>query len=118
MGDTSNNKISKEDVYKPLAPTNNLDKKTSRAMELQRQLQYKLNFNVVDELISLYNDSSTKNSDRRAILTDLMRYLYPQLKAMEIDQRDGEKINVNITFPKDCKVADVAADKILEKDED
>lgn len=97
-----NNKVTvNTKEMKPLTPSSNLDKKTSRAIELQRQLQYKLKFNVVDELIDLYRDPDTKSSDRRAILTDLMRYLYPQLKAMEIDQREGEKINVNIMFPDD-----------------
>jgi len=97
---------------KPLTPSSNLDKKTSRAIELQRQLQYKLKFNVVDELIDLYRDPDTKASDRRAILTDLMRYLYPQLKAMEIDQREGEKINVNIMFP-DNTTKNVDVDKAI-----
>ena len=84
----------------PLKPTNNVSKKTSRAVQLQRMLQYKLKFDVVDELIDLYRDPDTKAGDKRQILSDLMRYLYPQLKAMEIDTREGEKINVNIVFPK------------------
>ena len=80
-------------------PTNNVSKKTSRAAELERLLQYKLKFNVVEELIDLYRGGDLKPADQRQILADLMRYLYPQLKAMEIDTRDGEKINVNIVFP-------------------
>lgn len=81
-------------------PSSDFNKKTSRAVELQRLLQYKLKFNVVEELIDLYrNDDDMKPSDKRQILADLMKYLYPQLKAMEIDTRDGEKINVNIVFP-------------------
>ena len=83
----------------PLKPTSDINKKTSRAIELQRLLQYKLKFNVVEELIELYRSGELKSSDQRQVLSDLMRYLYPQLKAMEIDTRDGEKINVNIVFP-------------------
>lgn len=89
------------DGIKPVGETTNLDKRTSRVMELQRQLQYKLKFDVVDELINLYRDPDTKSSDKRQILETLMRYLFPQLKAMEIDGREGEKICVNITFPDD-----------------
>ena len=96
----------KDAVFKPLGPSSNLSKKTSRAVELQRQLQYKLQFNVVDELIDLYRDPETKPADRRQILTDLMRYLYPQLKAIETDTREGEKINVNIVFPESKKDQD------------
>jgi hypothetical protein len=88
---------------KPLNETTNVDKRTSRVLELQRQLQYKLKFDVVDELINLYRDEDTKSSDKRQILETLMRYLFPQLKAMEIDGREGEKICVNITFPDDSK---------------
>jgi hypothetical protein len=95
--------LDKDTVLKPLEPTSNMNKKTSRAVELQRMLQYKLKFDVVGELIDLYRDPDTKPSDKRQILTDLMRYLYPQLKAMEIDTRDGEKICVNIVFPDDNK---------------
>lgn len=95
--------INEDTTFKPLPATDKLDKKTSRAIELQRTLQYKLKFNVVEELIDLYNDPSTKTPDRIRIALELMRYLYPQLKAMEIDQRDGEKICVNITFPDDKK---------------
>ena len=81
------------------APSSDMNKKTSRAVELQRLLQYKLKFNVVEELIDLYRCGELKPSDQRQVLADLMKYLYPQLKAMEIDTRDGEKINVNIVFP-------------------
>ena len=90
-------------ILKPLEASSNTSKKTSRAIELQRMLQYKLKFDVVGELVDLYRDPDTKPSDKRQILTDLMRYLYPQLKAMEIDTRDGEKICVNIVFPDDKK---------------
>lgn len=87
-------------------PTSDTSKKTSRAVELQRLLQYKLKFNVVEELIDLYRtDMEMKPSDKRQILSDLMKYLYPQLKAMEIDTRDGEKINVNIVFPDSTKTS-------------
>ena len=89
---------------KPLNPTSNLNKKTSRAMELQRILRYKLKFDIMDELISLYRDGEIKDTDRIRILTELMRYQYPQLKAIELDSREGEKINVNIVFPADKKV--------------
>ena len=87
------------EMKKP-TPSSDLNKKTSRAVELQRLLQYKLKFNVVEELIDLYRCGDLKPSDQRQILADLMKYLYPQLKAMELDTRDGEKINVNIVFPK------------------
>ena len=98
----------KSDGMKPLAATNNLDKKTSRVIELQRKLQYQLKFDVVEELVALYRDSDTKPADKRAILCELLRYQFPQLKAIEIDQREGEKICVNITFPDDSrKVVDV-----------
>lgn len=103
VDETTNSTIKPNEVFKPLPATDKMDKKTSRAVELQRTLQYKLKFNVVDELIDLYNDSSTKTPDKIRIALELMRYLYPQLKAMEIDQREGEKICVNITFPDDQK---------------
>lgn len=89
----------KDMVFKPLEPTSKVDKKTSKAAELQRLLEYKLKFSVVEELIDLYRSGELKPADQRQVLADLMRYLYPQLKAMEIDTRDGEKINVNIVFP-------------------
>ena len=98
---------SRFDGMKPLQPTDNLDKKTSRVYELQRLLQYRFKFDVVEELLKLYADPDTKNSDRRQILEALMSRLYPQLKAMEIDTRDGEKICVNIVFPEDKKDAKV-----------
>lgn len=99
---------------KPLNPSSNLSKKTSRAMELQRTLKYKLKFDILDELIKLYRDGELRDNDRIRILTELMRYQYPQLKAMELDTRDGEKINVNIVFPNDRKevsVDEVAVEK-------
>jgi|WetSurMetagenome_2_1015567.scaffolds.fasta_scaffold971611_2 hypothetical protein len=98
-----NNIDSKEFVMGKPSPVSDTNKKTSRAVELQRLLQYKLKFNVVEELIELYRSGDIKGSDQRQILSDLMKYLYPQLKAMEIDTRDGEKINVNIVFPDSTK---------------
>jgi len=93
----------------PVRATSNMDKRTSRVIELQRQLQYKLKFNIVDELIDLYRCGSTKPADRIRILLELLRYQFPQLKAIEVDQREGEKIHVNITFPDDTtkKIVDV-----------
>lgn len=87
------------DEMKPLSPSSNLSKKTSRAMELSRTLKYKLRFDIIDELIKLYRCGELKDADRIRILTELMRYQYPQLKAMELDTREGERINVNIVFP-------------------
>lgn len=84
------------EMSKP-APSRNTDKKTSRAMELQRLLEYKLKFNVVEELIQLYPD--LKASDKATTLIKLMSFLYPQLKAVEVDTREGEQIKVNIIFP-------------------
>jgi hypothetical protein len=84
--------------FKPRGSTTNTGRK-SKAVELQRMLKYKLKFDVVEELIDLYQNNKTTNSDKRQILTDLMRYLYPQLKAMEIDTKQGEQIKVNIVFP-------------------
>ena len=95
------NNMETETVYTPLKPSANVNKKTSRAAELQRLLEYKLKFNVVEELIGLY--PTLKPGDQRQVLADLMRYLYPQLKAMEIDNRDGEKICINVTFPDSVK---------------
>lgn len=86
-------------TFKPLEATSKMDKKSSKAAELQRLLEYKLKFNVIEELIELYRSGELKPADQRQMLSDLMRYMYPQLKAMEIDTRDGEKINVNIVFP-------------------
>lgn len=91
------------ETYSPLKPVADTSKKTSRALELQRMLQYKLKFDVVGELIDLYRNGDLKESDKRQLLSDLMRYLYPQLKSMEVDTRDGEKINVNIVFPDSIK---------------
>lgn len=91
--------IDSNTIFKPLEPTSKVDKKTSKAAELERLLQYKLKFNVVEELVDLYRSGELKPADQRQMLSDLMRYMYPQLKAMEIDTRDGEKINVNIVFP-------------------
>lgn len=104
------------DGIKPLVPTNNLDKKTSRVLELQRLLEYRFKFDVVEELINLYSDEETKNSDKRQILETLMKYQYPQLKAIELDSRDGEKICVNIVFPDDTsKSVRVSADAQIEE---
>ena len=100
-------------VFKPLEPTSNTSKKTSKAAELQRLLEYKLKFNVVEELIDLYRCGELKPADQRQVLSDLMRYLYPHLKAMEIDTRDGEKINVNIVFPGGEK-PEVKVEEVLE----
>jgi len=101
---------------KPLNPTNNLDKKTSRVLELQRLLEYRFKFDVVEELINLYFDKETKNSDKRQILETLMKYQYPQLKAIELDSREGEKISVNIVFPDDTsKSVRISADASIEE---
>lgn len=70
--------------------------------------QYKLKFNIVDEPIDLYRCGSTKPADRIRILRTSSLSV-SQLKAIEVDQREGEKIHVNITFPDDTtkKIVDV-----------
>lgn len=99
----NDNQNTKEFEMKPLEPSSNLNKKTSKAIELQRLLQYKLKFSVVEEIIKLYRSKDLKDADRVRIALELMRYQYPQLKAMEIDNREGEKINVNIVFPEQAQ---------------
>ena len=83
--------------------------KMSKTEELMRRLKHQLKFDVVDELVRLYHDPETKNSDRKAILLALMAYQYPALKAVDEGGSSGETISVTIVTPDQHK--EIKADR-------
>ncbi|KYC52211.1 MAG: hypothetical protein AMQ22_00938 [Candidatus Methanofastidiosum methylothiophilum] len=90
--------------FKPVTPTTNCSR-TSKTAELHKLLKYTLRFDPLEELLALY--PKLKESDKKQVCLDLMRFLYPQIKAVELDQHMGEKVNVNIIFPEDKKTPTV-----------
>lgn len=80
----------------------------NRAAELMVKLRKDLKFDPLDELIRMYRtDPDLKVSDRIKICQDLQSYMYPRLKAMELDVKAQQPVvfnfdlsgNINKTQP-------------------
>lgn len=68
---------------------------------LLRRLQYEFNFDPLEELVALAKSNKTSVGEKIKISQELMGYIVPKLKNVEVNQHQGEVIRVNITFPSD-----------------
>ena len=68
---------------------------------LLRRLQYEFNFDPLQELVALAKSNKTSVGEKIKISQELMGYIVPKLKNVEVNQHQGEVIRVNIMFPTD-----------------
>ena len=77
--------------------------KHGRSAELLRQLRYDLKFDPLSELIGIYRDPDTDNKERASIAKEVMSYVFPKLKAMEIDQKKEQPVIINLDLGGEVK---------------
>ncbi len=77
---------------------------TTKLDDLIRRLQYEFTFDPLDELIKLYRSKMTGPAEKMKIVTEIMSYCYPKLKAVEVKQDKGEIITVNVQLPDGTKI--------------
>jgi hypothetical protein len=65
------------------SPNVQRDGATSRTTKLIRQLEAR-NFDCVNELLSLYYHGTLKDDTKTKIIFELMQYLYPKLKSVDM----------------------------------
>lgn len=62
-----------------------------RSDELITALQKK-NFDVIDELLTLYSRGELKDKEKLNLLLELMPYVYPKLKMIDTDENKGQNV--------------------------
>ena len=68
--------------------------KKRRAEQLVEQMQAG-NYNPLEELIKLAKHSRIDPKTKIRIATELMQYMYPKQKAIELDQNQGQPVTFN-----------------------
>jgi hypothetical protein len=68
--------------------------KARRAEMLLEQMK-DLNYNPLDQLIQLAKHSQVDAKTKVRIATELMQYMYPKQKAVEIDHNQGQAVTFN-----------------------
>jgi len=67
------------------------------------------NYNPLDELIKLTKHSSMDARTRIKVAIELMQYVYPKQKAVELDQNQGQPVtfNIDLTGKRDAVLEEV-----------
>lgn len=53
------------------------------------------NYNPLEELIRLATSKGVDTKTKIKIATDMMQYVYPKQKAVEVDQKQGQQVTFN-----------------------
>ena len=73
-----------------------------RTLELIEQLDAR-NFDVIDELLKLYPNLERKGQAK--VLCDLLQYLYPKRKAIEVEAGGADLLKSLLGMPEDQRAA-------------
>lgn len=67
-----------------------------RAMELAATLRNELSYDPLIELVKIAKSSKAKAELKKQIAVELLQYIYPKQKAVELDQSNGQPVVFNI----------------------
>lgn len=84
-----------------------ISKKQRRAEMLLAQMQDE-NYNPLQELIKISKHSRVDVPTKVRIAMDLMNYVYPRQKAVEVDHKQGQQVTFNFDLTGDQQVINQA----------
>ena len=80
-----------------------------RAQELANTLRHDLQYDPLVELVKLAKHSRVDASLKKQIACELMQYIYPKQKAVELDQSNGQPVIFNVDLGASNNAANVGA---------
>lgn len=94
------NELTLNDFKKPAAtektPTG---RGYTKGDELIRRLKAEFHYDPLSELVKLAKSEKTSSGEKVKIATEILSYMVPKLKAVEVKQNHGETIKINIFTP-------------------
>lgn len=82
-----------------------------RAMELANTLRNELKYDPLAELVRIAKRTKTKDEVKKQIAVELMQYIYPKQKAVELDQNNGQPVVFNIDLTGNATTPNIYEDE-------
>ncbi len=74
-------------------------RKVDKIDNLMRQVHVGMGYDPLQTLVSIAKKNSTDDAMKIKIAFGLMDYMYPKLRAQQVDPNQGEVINVSVVYP-------------------